>query len=140
MRIDVWTVRFLVFVVFAGMYKSFAAEPFHYEPETVQLSGNVAVEEHYGPPNFGETPAIDKKEGVIILNLDAPIDVTPGSQSSANVSSFNDVQHIQLLGQQTLQLMHLGGRHIILRGRLFEKQSGENFTDVLMNVGEIVSK
>jgi hypothetical protein len=122
------------------MYKSFAAEPFHYEPETVQLSGNVAVEEHYGPPNFGETPAIDKKEGVIILNLDAPIDVTPGSQSSANVSSFNDVQHIQLLGQQTLQLMHLGGRHIILRGRLFEKQSGENFTDVLMNVGEIVSK
>jgi hypothetical protein len=127
-------------VAVGGLFShgSFAAERLRYEPVIVRLSGKIIVEDHYGPPNFGETPKTDKKEVVPILDLDAPIAIEGRSEKNINTDSFSDIRRIQLIGSQGLDPIILAGQHVSLRGTLFEKQSGEHYTDVLMNVQEVV--
>ena len=128
-------VAFLALLIMSGCNRSMA-QALHYEPAVVQLSGRLVVEDHYGPPNFGETPSIDKKEKVPILELDPPISVS--SDEGANSDSFSNVRRIQLLNSPVLKLGDLAGHHVSLRGTLSENQSGGNYADVMMSVQEII--
>jgi hypothetical protein len=108
-----------------------------YEPAIVELSGSISLEVHYGPPNFGENPKTDKKEQVPILKLQLPISVQGDPKNDLDGDSFNNVDHLQLLMQPSQSLKEYMDKKVTVKGTLFEKQSGENFTDVLMNVQKI---
>src|SRR5262245_13517940 len=75
---------------------SLAAEPLHYDPAVVELSGTLAVEDHDASPNFGDPPDAPRPERIIFLQLDAPVDVVADPQGWANRDSFNSVRRVQL--------------------------------------------
>ena len=115
----------------------------HYEPAVVELSGTVKVEGHYGPPGFGSSPKMDRVLYVPVLVLDAPVNVVgnpldPRSRLQLDGTSFHAVTRMQMVfdtpGTNTRAL---DGEPVTLRGTLFQKVSGENFTDVLVTVQSV---
>lgn|SRR5574337_71041 len=58
----------------------------------ITLIGDVKRETNYGPPGFGETPAIDRKVVDYILVLDHKINI----EASKHVNQAKDVGEIQL--------------------------------------------
>ena len=110
-----------------------------YEPSVVGLTGVIRMERHYGPPNFGASPKTDLVETVPILILDKPITVQGNPRSPADAERFSHVTRVQLVvaGPGRNDLTGFLGKHIVATGRLFEKVSGENFTDVLLDVQQI---
>jgi len=103
------------------------------------LTGTIRMERHYGPPNFGASPKTDLVETVPILILDKPVTVQGNPGSPADSESFSHVTRVQLVvaGPGGNDLTGFLGKHIVATGRLFEKVSGENFTDVLLDVQQI---
>ena len=117
-----------------------AQTPLHYEPAVVNLSGTVKVEIHYGPPNFGRSPRSDAVQRVPILVLDRPVTVEGslprnGERIAVNADTYRNVNRIQLVFVPANRApAGLDGERVSVSGTLFEKVSGENFTDVLLSV------
>lgn len=115
----------------------------HYEPVVVQLSGTVKIENHYGPPGFGATPKTDRVLAVAILVLDSPVNVVgnppdPRSRLQLDSTSFRAVTRMQMVFETPgTNTRALDGEPVTVRGMLFQKVSGENFTDVLVNVQSV---
>ncbi len=118
-----------------GIQGGLAPERLRYEPAIVQLSGKVIVQDHYGPPNFGETP--QTREKVPILELNRSIATEADEKGSINRDAFSNVSRVQLIGLRTLSAVAPAGRHVRLQGTLFEKHTGHHYTDVLMNVQQV---
>ena len=136
-------VKSLGVVALIGLFASAAhadEQVLQYEPSVVGLTGVIRMERHYGPPNFGASPKTDLVETVPILILDKPVTVQGNPRSPADSDSFSHVTRVQLVvaGPGGNDLTGFLGKHIVAKGRLFEKVSGENFTDVLMSVQEVV--
>jgi hypothetical protein len=54
------------------------AEPaYKYDTPGVKLEGRLIERTFFGPPGFGETPAHDAREKVLVLRLKKPITVAP---------------------------------------------------------------
>lgn len=111
-----------------------------YEPTVVRLSGVVKLERHYGPPGFGTSPATDRQVSVPILVLDAPVTVlgtppNPRERIHLDADTFRNVARMQLIFDTPgTKVGGLEGEHATFTGTLFQKLSGENYTDVLMAV------
>ena len=106
----------------------------HYEPEKVTLTGRVVYRTFYGPPNYGESPKIDRRETQDILLLDSAVDVVatgndPTDQTERGVKSITLV-----LDHST---RHLIGKRVIVEGTLFHAHTGHHHTHVLMSVSSI---
>ena len=133
-------------VGFAGLaslalFQARAAQPaLHYEPAVVQLSGTVQLERHYGPPNFGGTPRSDAVLMVPVLILDSPVMVQgnppdPRGGPALDGTTYPSVARVQMtFGTPGTATSTLNGRHVTVRGKLFEKISAQNYTDVLISV------
>jgi len=135
-------VKSLGVVALIGLFASAAhadEQILQYEPSVVGLTGVIRMERHYGPPNFGASPKTDLVETVLILILDKPVTVQGNPRSPADSDSFAHVTRVQLVvaGPGGNDLTGFLGKHIVAKGRLFEKVSGENFTDVLLDVQQI---
>ena len=111
-----------------------------YEPTVVRLSGVVKIEKRYGPPGFGTSPAIDRQVSVPILTLDAPVTVVgnlpkPHDRLAVDGDTFRSVTRMQLVFTTPgTKVGGLDGERATFTGTLFEKVSGENYTDVLLSV------
>jgi len=135
-------VKSLGIVALIGLFVSAAhadEQVLQYEPSVVGLTGTIRMERHYGPPNFGASPKTDLVETVPILILDKPVTVQGNPRSPADSDSFSRVTRVQLVvaGPGRNDLTGFLGKRIVATGRLFEKVSGENFTDVLLDVQQI---
>ena len=135
-------VKSLGVVALIGLFASAAhaeEQVLQYEPSVVGLTGVIRMERHYGPPNFGASPKTDLVETVPILILDKPVTVQGNPRNPADSDSFSHVTRVQLVvaGPGGNDLTGFLGKHIVATGRLFEKVSGENFTDVLLDVQQI---
>ena len=112
----------------------------HYEPVIVQLTGVVKLERHFGPPGFGASPETDAVRSIPVLILDSPVNVVgdppgPRPRGQVNSDNFSNVTHMQMIFEDTgTDVMALAGKRVMARGTLFEKVSGGNYTDVLMQV------
>ena len=124
--------------LFAGVAQA-NEQVLHYEPAVVGLVGTIRMERHYGPPNFGQTPHRDMVENVPVLILDTPVTVQGNPSSPMDGDSFSHVSRIQLVIAKpgATDLSAYFGKPILATGRLFEKVSGENFTNVLLDVQRI---
>lgn len=108
-----------------------------YEPAVVNLTGTVRMEQHYGPPNFAPGSRI---ETVPVLVLARPVTVQGNAGSPADGDSYQHVTRIQLVLAMpggSNELSAYAGKRVQATGRLFEKVSGENFTDVLLDIQQI---
>ncbi|MEE3627272.1 hypothetical protein UCD39_25365 [Nitrospirillum sp. BR 11752] len=127
----------MVALMGAASVASAASRSLHYEPAVVELTGTVVVEDHYGPPNFGETPEEDAKLRVPMLRLDAPVDVAGDPHSDTNLSSFEDVDQMQIVLVQGRSVDGFIGKHVTVTGTLAEKLEGGDFTQVLITMRTI---
>ncbi|MBB6250414.1 hypothetical protein [Nitrospirillum iridis] len=114
-----------------------ASRSLQYEPAVVELTGTVVVEDHYGPPNFGETPQEDAKLRVPMLRLDASVDVAGDPHSDTNLSSFEDVDKMQIVLTKGRSVDGFIGKHVTVTGTLTEQLEGGDFTQVLITMKTI---
>ena len=101
-----------------------------YEPSVVNLTGTVRMEQHYGPPNFAPGSRL---ETVPVLVLARPVTVQGNPGGPVDGDSYQHVTRIQLVLARpggSSELSAYAGRHVQATGRLFEKVSGENFTEI----------
>jgi len=136
-------------VALAGSFQASAQQRLSYEPAKVQLSGTMVTEPFYGPPNFGEDPAKDKKVQVLELKLDAPVDVivipptgigNDTLKSRGNdLESFYGVTRVGLVDLQfkTRNIEEFLGQHVTVTGTLHEKDNGLQYVNVLLIVDKI---
>jgi hypothetical protein len=113
----------------------------HYEPEVVELAGQLVLQSKYGPPNFGEQPKTDKKLRVPILVLRDRVSLLPDNGDGPNSKSAYNVRQVQLVflvnGTSYKALI---GKPVVVKGKLFHAHTGHHFTDVLMKVDSIERK
>lgn len=113
---------------------------YSYAYETpVALSGVVTFEDHFGPPNYGESPETDAHETAYILNLLAPMDVVGGNSDDINPDNFDRVTQIQMTASE-VTLRKIALKHwekVTVRGRLFERHTGHHVRDVLIFVDAV---
>src|SRR5207237_9312604 len=66
----------------------------------IRLKGTLIERRFYGPPGFGETPAQDAREKVLVLKLPHPITVEPAedakAKDSTSLETFTHVREVQL--------------------------------------------
>jgi hypothetical protein len=112
-----------------------------YEPEVVELDGQLVVQSKYGPPNFGEQPKTDQKVRVPVLLLKQRVVVTGDQEDSKNSQTAYNVSQIQL-AFATGERSHtkLIGKRVVVTGTLFRAHTGHHYTDVVLNVQSIESK
>lgn len=98
------------------------------QPHTA-LQGTLRIEDMFGPPNFGQTPATDEKIRVPIIHLKENISIceTSGSTVSAPPASVDRIQLIGLEGQNLRD-----ASHIAVEGELIPAENAFHFTDIVM--------
>jgi len=132
-----------------------APQKFHYEPAKVQISGRVILQKFFGPPNFGEDPKTDAKIDVLELKLDRPIDVGPASSIQLrehhcvnntacadlyiNSGNYSGVTCLELvdLDSPAHHLEDFISNHVVVDGQLYERETGNEYTEVLLIVDNI---
>lgn len=108
----------------------------------IRLEGTLIERMFYGPPGFGETPAKDLHDKVLVLKLAKPITVEPienaEAKNSTNLSTFKHVRQIQLFfgGSQSAEAdaRKLLGKSVVAVGNLDEATAPRQYTDVTMDV------
>jgi hypothetical protein len=110
---------------------------YFFDPAVSEVEGVVKVEMHYGPPNYGETPATDTKENPFILYLDNPINVLQTSDSSDFDFTTNGVTKFQLVPKDPNSLKSLINKKVKVTGIFFGKHTGHHYTDVLMDLEKV---
>lgn len=104
-----------------------------YAPVEVRLEGVVRIDEHFGPPNFGEDPEHDSVLQVPILLLETPIDIMGDTSDDLNRDSFSGVTHVQIIaGDLGLSLLSCGGTRVIAIGTLEVGLLPSQFTRVVL--------
>ncbi len=108
---------------------------YKFEPAVSTLTGILKAQVFYGPPGYGESPKIDKKETAFILNLTKPITVIadPDDEDGLN-STTQNVTKIQLVSLGKLRLGEYNNKTIKVSGTFFSAISGHHHTDVLLTL------
>lgn len=114
----------------------------------IRLEGTLTERMFYGPPGFGETPAKDLHDKVLVLKLARPITVEPvenaEAKNSTNLGTFKHVRQIQLFfsGSQSAEAgaRKSLGKRVVAVGSLDEATAPRQYTDVTMDVKTLVPK
>jgi hypothetical protein len=111
-----------------------------YEPEVVELDGQLVVQSKYGPPNFGEQPKTDQKVKVPVLVLRSGVSMLPADDDGPNRSVYH-IKQIQLAFSNS-ETSHkaLVGKQVVVTGTLFHAHTAHHYTEVVMNVQSIERK
>jgi hypothetical protein len=120
----------------------------HYKCDSpgIQLEGMLAQRTFYGPPGFGETPAKDARETVLILKLAKPITVDSVQNTKGDEGScwgvYPNLKQIQVFIHQQDKpgTSKLVGKTVVAVGKLHEGDAPSEHTKVVMDVERIESK
>ena len=105
-------------------------------PAHGRLSGTVKKELKLGPPGYGETPAIDERFTVFVLQLDQSVDVCADTASGARL--LQRAKAMQLIGAiDTVALKRAVGHRLEVFGSLRRAVWGTDFVDPLIRVDSI---
>lgn len=114
----------------------------------IRLEGTLTERMFYGPPGFGETPAKDLHDKVLVLKLAKPITVEPiegaEAKNSTNLSTFKHVRQVQLFfgGSEAVEAdaRKLLGKSIVAVGNIDEATAPRQYTDVTMDVKTVTPR
>src|SRR5689334_20519142 len=92
-----------------------SAAALRYEPAVVELAGTVVLEEHFGPPCFGDEPMTDSIELIAVVVLDEPVSVLGDAPNDGfNQTSFATVRRVQLVRRYTdPPFSPYAGKHVV---------------------------
>src|SRR5688572_33007249 len=96
MKHTLTTLILTLLVAFACVGPAHAQRFLSYEPEVVELDGQLVVQWKYGPPNFGEQPKTDQKVRVPVLLLSQRVVVTGDQEDGKNSQTASNVREVQL--------------------------------------------
>ena len=141
MKHTLTTLILALLVAFAGAGPAHAQRFLSYEPEVVELDGQLVVQSKYGPPNFGEQPKTDQKVRVPVLLLSQRVVVTGDQEDGKNSQTAYNVRQVQLAFDRS-ETSHktLIGKPVVVTGLLFQAHTGHHYTEVVMNVQSIERK
>lgn len=113
---------------------------YHYDTAGTTLHGTLIERKVYGPPGYGETPAQDAHETILILKLPQPISVEPAPNAEANGSPNLDpaknIRELQLfMGRpQVVEARKHLGQTVAATGMLNESITAAQRTKVWLDV------
>lgn len=111
---------------------------FRYEPAKVSVSGTVFERTDWGPPNYGEDPAHDRREPHDYIRLDKPLCVFGVPGDAPDDITENNVSIVELArDSEEWPIPNAVGRHVLLTGGLFHAISGHHHTRVLLMVSRV---
>lgn len=112
----------------------------HYEPERVELDGQLVIQSKYGPPNYGEDPGTDQKVKVPVLMLPYRVSMFAPADGD-NTNPVYSIRQIQLaFTDNTTSYKNLIGKNVVVTGTLFKAHTGHHYTQVVLTVGSIQLK
>jgi hypothetical protein len=119
---------------------------FKYDTPGIRLEGLLLERKVFGPPGYGETPAKDTRETILVLKLSHPIDVAPAADAEANNSasldSVKDINEVQLFvdPSRRAETRKWIGRRIIVTGTLEESITASQYMKIFLDVEMLDSK
>lgn len=131
---------FLVFFLACSLSSSsLSKRTYHYFPNKTILHGILRQQNHFGAPGFGETPKVDAKVTIYVIELDTPITVLPDltDKDTPNSDPSHHVRLVQLFWDhdtEKLKPISLLGKHISVTGTLDEQIAPGQYTNVTMSV------
>jgi hypothetical protein len=117
-----------------------------YDSPGTKLEGTLVERKVYGPPGYGETPARDAKETILVLKLSHPVTVEPAANAEANGSPnlepVRNVPEVQLILSRsyTVNTRKLVGKRVTATGTLNESITASQRTKVWMFVQALSPK
>jgi hypothetical protein len=111
-----------------------------YDVAGTKLEGTVTARKVFGPPGYGETPARDTHEIILVLKLTQSISVQPATNAetsgSANLDPAENVREIQLFPDrsQKRNIQRLIGQKVVVTGTLNESITASQYTKVWLAV------
>lgn len=112
-----------------------ASACYRYDSERVKVVGTVAIRTYYGPPGYGETPGMDRRERQGILLLAKPICVV--GDPAKSYPSVSDQTEITLVPPLNENLTKYRNRTVEVGGTLFGAHTGHHRTPVLIDIDTI---
>lgn len=101
--------------------------------QTVELSGVLHHQVHWGPPNFGENPDTDSTFIAWIISLSKPIVVQEGAQIvESSVSEITLFSFTNTGVFDTERLQSLDGKLIVVTGKLWPATTPADVTPVVL--------
>ena len=119
---------------------------YRYDTAGITLHGSLIERKVYGPPGYGETPAKDARETILILKLPQPMSVEPAANAEANGSPNLDpaknVREVRLhmSRSQAVDARRLLGRKVTATGTLKESITAVQRTKVWLVVNSLNSR
>ena len=105
-------------------------------PAKVALSGVLRVEEHRGPPGYGETPKLDTHDTVVVLVVDRSVAACGDSSLGPDASATVNATRFQL-GRISGDLVREGGKRVTVFGELRHRVWGFQRTKIVIDVDSI---
>ena len=115
------------------------AASYRYETPGVRLEGVLVERKEYGPPGYGETPAKDERDVILLLQLAKPISVRPTAKAeengSANLDFVENIRTVQLFVDKSKDgdAQKLLGKTVIAIGSLNEAVAPSQHTKVWLD-------
>jgi len=123
-----------------------AAPSYQYDTPGIRLEGTLTERKVYGPPGYGETPAKDERDTILVLKLSQPISVQPTADAQASGSASLDpeknLQEVQLFvdRSQTAEAHKLVGKVVVAVGTLNEAAAPSQYTKVWLDAKTLNQK
>jgi|GEM_PF-3405447 len=123
----------MIATLLAALLLSNPGDDNHYRwGDTISLRGSLSKEVYFGPPNYGETPEIDKKEQVYFLWLEEKISISgPSNAIQSEALEQDKIQLLKIFKPAELPPC------IIVTGDIFEAISGHHRAQIMMNVRDV---
>ena len=96
----------------------------------INIFGRIMLKQFYGPPNYGETPEIDKIESYYILQLYEPIIFEQGLR-------IETVEEIQLIYRNNINIEIITDWSYIIDGEAFFAETSHHHTPVIITINRI---
>ena len=108
-----------------------------YGPVVVDLTGKIVLRTFFGPPNYGEDPAGDRRETQGVLELDRPICVVGDPSDNLNSESERDQRVVTLVPSQGMDLRRYANQRVTVSGTLFHAHTAHHSTRVLLTISRV---
>ncbi|MBW7866978.1 MAG: DUF4431 domain-containing protein [Brumimicrobium sp.] len=114
-----------------------------YGGKETMLYGTLTEKIFYGEPGYGETPKIDQKIKVLVLETDHYVNTYPiayNDDPEVGLSISRDNAEFQLYSEKNIDFKKYLGKKVALTGHLYPQVNAHQFTPVIMVVDKVKLK
>jgi hypothetical protein len=125
----------MILLILAFAAQALAAPPcLKYEPEIVELKGQVKRVVFPGPPNYESVKDGDQPEPYYVLFLSKGVCVQGDTKDEINSETEKDIKSMQLMISDYKKYRPLLGKNVTVKGQLMHSHTGHHHTNVLVQV------